>query len=374
MKRKQVLLLLDGIVLFGRERGNIDVMVHLKNRQQPVMVAVHENWGRRQVTPYLDQLSIPWCELDMHDRIGRHTGIKQALVAAFVIAKANVQLAWRLLKTPTAMLQISNPHTMLSFLPLLWLVRTPIVMRCGDCPATHTAAHRWLWSMGFRRVNQVVAISRFVADALLEAGCPPERLKIIHSRGFRRPARTAKPCPLPGLHSGPLVLGFIGQLEAHKGVDHLLKACQELHNSGLEFELQVAGRPTEFWAQLVPSYANAPWLKVLGFVSDTVSYFAAIDLLVVPSVFAEPLGAVVLEAKQQGVAAVVYPSGGLAEMISNGVDGQVCGQPTVDSLRQCLGQLCGSPKQVAAMGLAAKQSAEDFERGFEQGWDQVYGL
>ncbi len=367
----RVLLLLDGIVLFGRERGNIDVIEHLKSEGCDVLVAVHEHWGRQHVVPHLESLDIPWCELDFYDRLGRDTSWVHWLTAVLVIAKANVQLALRLLRTPTSALQISNPETLLNFLPLLWLVPKPLVLRCGDTPAGHTAAHRWLWRVCFRRVDRVVAISEHIASRLRDLGCPEDKLTVIWSRAFQRKSSiTSSP---PAREAG-LVFGFMGQLEGHKGIDHLLEACDQLHRDGIDFALRVAGRETDCWRRLAERYGTASWLSFDGFVEDTASYFAGIDLLVVPSVFEEGLGAVVIEAKKAGVAAVVYPRGGLPELVTPGHDGIICEAPDVPSLVSALLALSEKRSTVKAMGVAARRSAQDIDRAFEAGWSAVYAL
>ncbi|MEM1088969.1 MAG: glycosyltransferase family 4 protein [Pseudomonadota bacterium] len=368
---KRVLLLLDGTVLFGRERGNIDVLQHLNEQGFSVMVAVHDHWGRQHIVPHLKSLDIPWCELDFYDRLGRDTTLFQWLIAVLVIAKANVQLALRLLRTPTSALQISNPETLLNFLPLLWLIRKTLILRCGDTPASHTAAHRWLWRVCFRRVNRVVAISEHIAGRLRELGCPEKKLTIIWSRPFNRQPSTVR--RFPAERAGP-VFGFMGQLERHKGIDHLLEACAALHDEGVEFTLRVAGRPGECWQALAKRYEAAPWLFFEGFVDDAASFYAGIDLLVVPSVFEEGLGAVVIEAKKAGVASLVYPRGGLPELISPEIDGLICETPEVASLLVALRQLSEAPSKLAAMGEAARRSSRDIEQAFEAGWSSVYAL
>ncbi|MEM7705065.1 MAG: glycosyltransferase family 4 protein [Pseudomonadota bacterium] len=368
---KRVMLLLDGIVLFGRERGNIDVMQHLQSRGEQVMVAIHEHWGRQQVVPHLESLGLPWCELDFYDRLGRSTTWLQWMTALVVILKANLQLALRLRRTPINALQISNPETLLNFLPLLWIVRKPLILRCGDTPVSHTMAHRLLWRVCLARVNRVVAISDHIACRLRELGCPPEKLTTIWSRPFVRPRQSDVAAPIK---RAGLVLGFVGQLEHHKGIDHLLEACDTLHEAGVEFQLRVAGRASAFWDALAKRHGSASWLSFEGFVEDVTAFLIGCDVLVVPSLVEEGLGAVVIEAKKAGVASVVYPRGGLPELISQSVDGLICEAPEVPSLVSALKSLSETPNTVLSMGEAARRSAEDIERAFEAGWSSVYAL
>ncbi len=368
---RQVLLLLDSFVLFGRERGNIDVIEYLRSREQSVLVAVNGDLGGENLGSHLRTLDIPWLSMSFHDRLGRDTTIRGWWAAAMAIAKANCQMAMLLIRRPTAMIQISNPQTLMNFLPLLWLIRTPVVFRCGDTPVATTKAHRWLWKVCFRRVNKIVPISKHVKKCLIALGGPSERIEVIYSRPFYRQAIDTFRAPKK---TADVVLGYVGQLESHKGIDHLLEACARLVSSGCSIQLWVAGRTTEFWQQLCVRYTSAKWLCDLGFVSDTQGFYSAIDLLVVPSVCEEALGGVVLEAKEGATASVVYPRGGLPEMIRQGVDGWICGGPNVNSLVDALKGLCGDPQKIHAMGQSAKASVKGFNEQFERGWSKVYAL
>ena len=61
-------------------------------------------------------------------------------------------------------------------------------------------------------------------------------------------------------------------------------------------------------------------------------FFQHIDILCVPSVKQEPLGNVIVEAKKYSTPCVVFPSGGMPELISHKIDGYVCKAQTMDAL------------------------------------------
>ncbi|MEM9531232.1 MAG: glycosyltransferase family 4 protein [Pseudomonadota bacterium] len=366
--RPGVLLLLDSIVLYGRERGNIDVLQVLSENGTPVQVAVHEHWGRKHVVPQLEALKIAWTEVDYHDRLGRSTSAWQWLTALAVIARANLQLARLLRRESIGALQIASPRTLLNFLPLLWWTRTPLVFRCGDLPDVEGRARQWLWGQTLARVNSVVAISDFVARALVAAGCDPARLTVIRSRPFIRGAvATSEGGDRP---SGSVVLGFAGQLAEHKGIADLLAAVRDLRGRGLDVSLVLAGEVTPAYEQLAG--AAEPWRHEWGYLKDMAPFFAAVDLLVVPSRCNEALGAVVIEAKAAGVAAVVYPDGGLPEVVDDGVDGRVC--PTADpaALTAALEPLVHNPGRIRQMGAAARAGAQSLGEQFGRCWREVY--
>lgn len=369
MKRR-VLLLLDSMMLFGRERGNIDVMALLARHDYAVGVAVHTDWAQRYVTPYLDRLGIRWHEVDYHDRIGRHTRLRDWIVAALTILRANFELLLLLLRERPTALQISTPQTLLNFLPLLWIVRTPIVYRCGDLPTAQTRAHRLLWRTTLRRVTRFVAISRFIASRLEALGCRPERLRVIHSRPFER-----KSPPQPFVRNWPrgrFCFGFLGQLEQHKGIDHLLEAAAILSAEELEFDLVMAGPGSDFADACLARWTGSEMVHCTGPIEDVAGFLSEVDVLVCPSTWPEALGAVVVEAKSAGVPAIVYPSGGLPELVRPGVDGWICEAPEIDALVQAMKRAMHEADLLPAMAEAARESASQLEREYERAWTALY--
>ncbi len=104
--------------------------------------------------------------------------------------------------------------------------------------------------------------------------------------------------------------------------------------------------------------ALADRVRFLGFVEDVPALMATCLVSVAPTISEEPLGNVVMEAKQSGIPTIVFPSGGLPEMIEHGVDGYVCPEPTVDALEGALRSYLGDPERSAREGRAARASLE----------------
>ncbi len=73
-----------------------------------------------------------------------------------------------------------------------------------------------------------------------------------------------------------------------------------------------------------------------GFLRDPLPELRQCLFQVVPSIWQEPLGLVALEAKFHGVPAVVFPSGGLPEMIQHKVDGYVCRESSIEALIEAI--------------------------------------
>jgi glycosyltransferase involved in cell wall biosynthesis len=121
-------------------------------------------------------------------------------------------------------------------------------------------------------------------EEVLVNPCPPINFASADERAAARRA-------LVGDFSG-LVIGYIGGLQERKGYKRLIPAIEADPN----LFLLMAGAYTERFS----AAALAGRFKGIGLVSDVSTFYAACDVLVVPSLF-EPLGLVAFEAAARGV-------------------------------------------------------------------------
>jgi glycosyltransferase involved in cell wall biosynthesis len=82
------------------------------------------------------------------------------------------------------------------------------------------------------------------------------------------------------------------------------------------------------------------------------------ELLVAPSLVEEGLPLVVMEAKAAGVPSIVFPSGGLPEMIQDGVDGFICRDKSIAALSEALKAYIDDPSIAVRHGAAARASLD----------------
>ena len=202
------------------------------------------------------------------------------------------------------------------------------------------AHHTWIPQAGLaawlkRRVLRYashIAVSRAVADSL-PVPCAvvpnPYADDIFISGGNAR-------------RTGELV--FVGRLVSDKGLDILLDALARLAKLGQHIGLTVIGEGPE--AQALRRQARA--LGIAGRVNfigrrvgaELVAALNAHRVLVVPSVWEEPFGVVVLEAMACGCVPLVARSGGLPDAV--GACGMVVPRGDPEALAQGVGKLIGN--------------------------------
>jgi glycosyltransferase involved in cell wall biosynthesis len=111
--------------------------------------------------------------------------------------------------------------------------------------------------------------------------------------------------------SGPMRFGYLGRISAEKGVDTMLNALRLLTPNS--WEAVIAGKAPSDMAQFEALAAGMP-VKFTGFIEPK-DFFEAIDVLIVPSKWAEPLPRTILEACAMRVPSLGARSGGIPELI-----------------------------------------------------------
>ena len=378
----RVLVVLGNYALNGQERGNIEVFRAVKERGVDALFVTHRDWGHVHLQPTLDRLGLRWTTLPYARHFTKRTtptGWLRNLGQVMRGARAFRRIA----KTyrPTH-IHVANPHYVLSVLPALLLTRTPVVYRLGDVPTEHHALYRILWRRFIiPRVSRFVCVSEYVRERLLETGAPAEKTTVIYSHPPARPDGAAGPTLKP--FAGRTVL-FVGQIAPHKGVDRLVEAAVSLCRERADVRFLVAGlvtRQNPFALGLIGKVQAAGLserIRFLGYVEDVPGLLTAANLHVCPSVCAEALSNTVVEAKQAGVPSVVFPSGGLPELIAQGEDGWICEAKTAESLRAGIERFLAMPEaELKTAGEAARDSMARLgitEEAFADQWAAVYGI
>jgi len=170
-----------------------------------------------------------------------------------------------------------------------------------------------------------------------------------------------------GLSAGRTVL-FVGRTVYHKGLSFLLEAVDVARRRLPGVKLVVVGSP------LFGAVKRNRFLKGLeerasemgdavsftGYVDhDRTPYFyAAVDVVVVPSVWGEPFGKVVTESMAAGVPVIGSRRGAIPEIVEDGVEGALVDDPgDVEALAHCIVEMLEDAEKRREMGAAARRKA-----------------
>lgn len=169
-----------------------------------------------------------------------------------------------------------------------------------------------------------------------------------------------------------LRLGFIGRIEPEKGVELILKAASKL--SPERFQISIAGRDTGDYAQSLKKKYIYPHVHWLGFQKQD-DFYEKVDVVLVPSVWHEPMSLVLLEAFGHGVPVLGSRRGGIPEMVDEGRTGFLF-EPDVDGLADAVSKLdleqCRS-MEGACRAKAALLTREEYIRKHIDLYNRVRG-
>jgi len=185
-----------------------------------------------------------------------------------------------------------------------------------------------------------------------------------------------------GLPATGFVAGFVGRLDGCKGVDYLIRAIK-LSNFGPDDRVLIAGEgPDAARLRTIAREENVESAIVwAGRVTSPAAAYAAMDVLVLPSVF-EAFGLVLLEAMAAGLPCLARAADGhnvfnaAREIIKDGETGFITDTIDPGSLADRLDWLRAHPPARAAMGERARDYARSrtWDRLIAEYFDAIEGL
>lgn len=192
-----------------------------------------------------------------------------------------------------------------------------------------------------------------------------------------RPPQTDPPVSTVDRHRFNIV--YVGQMAAHKGVRLLVDAARDVTARHPHVDVVLAGswaREDGFASSLraqVEAAGLAHRIRFLGEVQDIPGLLSRCAVHVMPSLWEEPFGIVVIEAKQAGIPSVVFRSGAWAEVVRHRIDGYACQDRSAQALVEAFEYFIARPDVLARAASEAKASASRFSRTrFESDWVTVF--
>jgi glycosyltransferase involved in cell wall biosynthesis len=153
-------------------------------------------------------------------------------------------------------------------------------------------------------------------------------------------------------------IGAMGRFVPKKGFDLFIDALGGLRQQGLHFRAVLAGDGDQ--RATLEQQAQASGLRDVlafpGWITDRHAFFDGIDVFCLPS-HHEPFGIVLLEAMAQGMPVVATASEGPAEILHDGIDGDLVPKGDAVLLARALQRAIADPARGARLGEAAWRCA-----------------
>ena len=344
------------------------------------LFVTHRDWGHSLVQPALDSLGLSWTVSAYVGRFRKGMGIREWVWNFARIISASTTLLRLLWRYKPTHIHVCNIEHFINFLPVLVLTRVPVIYRLGDVPAIHRKAFRILWTRAIvPRVSRFVCVSEHVKSSLLALGVPETKCRVIYSEPPVRVQPTASRAVDRAQKGSNFTVLYAGQLTRDKGIDVLVGAAMQMCRSRADIEFLIAGDyewENELAMTLKESVQTAGMsdrIRFLGYVDAVQDLFRLSDLHVLPSICEDALPNVLIEAKHAGIASVVFPSGGIPEVVEHERDGYICVDRTEESLIAGIGYYVDTPERAIVHGRGAHSSLTRLEiTRFDEFWDSVY--
>ncbi len=252
------------------------------------------------------------------------------------------------------------------------------------------ALSSWAERTAYEGAAGVIAVSAGMRADILRSypQVDPDRVHVVHNgidlTGWRRPegeeqARADDVVRGLGIDPGRPAVVFVGRITRQKGLPYLLKAAELLPPdvqlilcAGSPDTPEIAAEVAGAVAELALKRSGVVWIEQMLPREDLIAVLAAGTVFVCPSIY-EPLGIVNLEAMAVGLPVVGSATGGIPEVIDDGVTGLLvpleqmqdgAGTPVdpegfVRDLAEALTAVVEDPERCAQMGLAARKRVED---------------
>jgi len=177
---------------------------------------------------------------------------------------------------------------------------------------------------------------------------------------------------LVGLERHPAeraTVGYVGRISPEKGIDVALRALAQLRDDGLKADFEIAGGgEDEHMRELEALAASLGIAERVSFLGPLDSaglkdFYARIHALVVPSVWEEPAGLVLVEGALAGVPLVASRVGGIPEIVRDPEEALLCPPGDAAALATALAQTLGEPEASASRARRARERAQSFRIG-----------
>jgi L-malate glycosyltransferase len=249
--------------------------------------------------------------------------------------------------------------------------RTPplAAARRVDFRLGRNALSRWK----YRQVDCFICASEAIRQIVLRDGVEPGRAVTVHEGidlgriDAAPPAELHKELWLP--HHAPIV-GNVAALVAHKGQRHLIDAAVEVlrHEPDARFIIAGEGELRDSLQHQIKHLHLEKHVVLAGFRPDVLSLHKAFDIFVMSSV-TEGLGTSLLDAMACGKPVVASRTGGIPEVVEDGVTGCLVPPRDHTAMAEAIVKLLADKnlrERMGAAGLARVREQFTAERMVEK--------
>jgi glycosyltransferase involved in cell wall biosynthesis len=209
--------------------------------------------------------------------------------------------------------------------------------------------------------DRVIAIAQAVKQHLVSQGMRAGRIDVVYNgidpERYRPTVTRVEARERLGLDEDALVFALVAHLTAKKGHALFLDAAARIatRSAGHHYLFVGDGPERVHLERQAQRLALADRVTFTGFTPDVLPFYAASDVVVLPSIAMEGLGRVLMEGGLLGLPVIGSDMGGIAEVIQHQETGLVVPPGDVRALADAMLRLGGDPDLRARMGAAGRE-------------------
>jgi glycosyltransferase involved in cell wall biosynthesis/GT2 family glycosyltransferase len=202
------------------------------------------------------------------------------------------------------------------------------------------------------RIDYTLSISKRVKEIFVDFGADPSKISIVHQIPYT--IENAEKAQNSNKSNSKIKFAFIGTLIPHKGVHKIFEAIQLLSSDN--YEMHVFGFGSDIYMQELKKMAGTAEVHWHGGYKgrDLPDLLQDIDIAIIPSIWEECAGLVVLEALALGIPVIISRIGGMTDFIRDGRNGFTYPHNSARNLAAIMQMLLDFPDTVEHLKSNAK--------------------
>lgn len=251
-------------------------------------------------------------------------------------------------------------------------------------------AQRMLMSFQLKRASAVITVSSFIKRRVLALGVKESKVHpVLNAVDLNRFHPSIKDSGIReefGIDPDACLAAVIGRITPEKGQIDFLKAMKIVRERLPGVHGMVTGWDSHYpmpdgrtYLQYLKDYCMenglANSITFTGPRKDIERFYAAADIIVVPSAYQEPFGLVIVEAMAMAKPLVATRGGGIPEIVDDGVTGILVDRVSPEQIAGAIMRLLGDSKLRNTLGSQASAAVEKrfYERRLAEEVSGVYG-
>lgn len=227
----------------------------------------------------------------------------------------------------------------------------------------------WIESFVLRQADLILPMGEFTRGLSLKKGANPERIVVLPF-----PMRWADRARTEPIAPEPRVL-FVGRLEKEKGVHILLEAMKIVLQRMPSAQLLIAGNGSyrQVLEALTERLGLTESVSFLGWLGseEIQRLYCKARVLVLPSIWGEGLGMVLVEAGLMGRPVIGSDLGGIRDIIRHGYNGFLVPPGDAKALAEAILRVLQDIELASKMGLANTEVARAYLSTRDKALEQV---